>query len=48
MEADETKLRKAAHLMVQSLAASLVLVGYRDPLRARQAHSPLSPRACVP
>ena len=35
MEPDENKMRKAAHLMVQSLASSLALVAYKDPLRAR-------------
>ena len=35
MESDENKMRKAAHLMVQSLASSLALVAYKDPLRAR-------------
>ncbi|KAH3766506.1 CCR4-NOT transcription complex subunit 1 [Pelomyxa schiedti] len=33
LEPDETKMRRAAHLMVQSLAGSLALVTCKDPLR---------------
>lgn len=33
MEPDEQRMRKAAHLMVGSLAGSLALVTCRDPLR---------------
>lgn len=34
MESDENKMRKAAHLMAQSLAGSLAMVTCKDPLRA--------------
>jgi CCR4-NOT transcription complex subunit 1 len=33
MESDENKMRKAAHLMAQSLAGSLAMVTCKDPLR---------------
>ena len=33
VEPDEQRMRKAAHLMVGSLAGSLALVTCRDPLR---------------
>ena len=33
MEPDEQRMRKAAHLMVSSLAGSLALVTCKDPLR---------------
>ena len=37
MEADEGRMRKAAHLMVSSLAGSLALVTCREPLRSSLA-----------
>lgn len=33
MEADENKMRKAAHLMVQNLASNLAMVTCKEPLR---------------
>lgn len=33
MEADENKMRKAAHMMAQNLAASLAMVTSKEPLR---------------
>ena len=37
MEEDEASMRKAAHLMVSSLAGSLALVTCREPLRSSLA-----------
>ena len=37
MESDEGRMRKAAHLMVSSLAGSLALVTCREPLRSSLA-----------
>jgi hypothetical protein len=37
MEEDESSMRKAAHLMVSSLAGSLALVTCREPLRSSLA-----------
>ncbi|RCH84773.1 hypothetical protein CU098_001795, partial [Rhizopus stolonifer] len=38
MESDENRVRKAAHLMAQSLAGSLALVTCKDPLRTTMAN----------
>ncbi|KAI8355165.1 CCR4-Not complex component, Not1-domain-containing protein [Blakeslea trispora] len=38
MESDESRMRKAAHLMAQSLASSLALVTCKDPLRTTMAN----------
>ncbi len=38
MEKDESSMRKAAHLMVSSLAGSMALVTCREPLRSSLAN----------
>lgn len=38
MESDENKMRKAAHLMAQSLAGSLAMVTCKEPLRTSMAN----------
>jgi CCR4-NOT transcription complex subunit 1 len=39
MEADENKMRKAAHLMVQNLASNLAMVTCKEPLRISMTSS---------
>lgn len=39
MDPDEMRMRKAAHLMVSSLAGSLALVTCKDPLRVSMSNS---------
>lgn len=39
MDPDEGRMRKAAHLMVQSLAGSLALVTCKDPLRVSMTNN---------